>query len=129
METKLVRGAAVGVAVLAIGISGIRTSWWGIATETAAPDDLVTETCTLAELAVDDPSAAADGFLIDVHGPLHAVAGDLVVTDRAAAARLLEAKGRIESAIDGGATNGAELSTELAALAERLPGNTRCEDI
>ena len=127
METKLVRGVAAGVAAVALAVSGVLTSWWGI--QPIPAEGLHDQTCALARLAVDDPAAAADGFMIDVHGPLHTVARDLVASDRTAAARLLEAKGAVERGIDETPTNGAELSDRLAVLAERLPGSRPCEEM
>ena len=121
------RGIAAGVAALAVAVSGALTSWWGI--QPIPAEDLQAQTCALARLAVDDPAAAADGFMIDVHGPLHTVARELVVSDRTAAARLLEAKGAVERGIDETPANGAELSERLAVLAERLPGSHQCEEM
>lgn len=127
MQTKALRGVVAGLAVLAVVTSGVLTSWWG--TAPVAADDLRSRTCELAALAVDDPSAAADGFMSDVHGPMHTVAADLMATDRSAAARLLEAKLGVESAIDVAAGAEGDLSVRLAELAERLPGATSCEEI
>lgn len=126
-KTKQVRSLAVGLAALALVVSGLLTSWWG--TEPVVTDDLLARTCELANLAETDPPAAANGFLNDVHGPIHTVANDLLSTDRSAAARLLEAKFGVERMLNEGApADTGELSAQLTQVAERLPGAS-CEEM
>ncbi|MEX1163211.1 MAG: hypothetical protein WEB03_06490 [Nitriliruptor sp.] len=127
MHTKLVRGAAAGVALGAVVASGLVTSWWG--TVPVEAGDLRSRTCELSGLAGEDPSAAGEGFMRDVHGPLHTVARELLTTDRPAAARLLEAKRAVESAIDGEPNTSRDLPDRLSKLAGRLPGAAPCEEI
>ena len=126
VRPTVIRGSAAGVAVLAVIASGALTSWWGMAP--VAADDLRSQTCQLAVVAAADPAAGADGFMTDVHGPMHTVAADLLATDRPAAARLLEAKLGVERTIDAEASVESELSARLRDLAERLPGATPCEE-
>lgn len=61
-----------------------------------------------------DLQVARASFQDRVHGPLHDVAATAAKTDRAAAARLLEAKQRVEAAL---ATNSDSLAASLGALA------------
>lgn len=55
--------------------------------------------CRTADVA-DDPTAARKVFYDTVHQPLHQLADDTAAEDRAAAAALLEAKQRVEAALD-----------------------------
>ncbi len=81
---------------------------------------------TLAEAG--DAQGAADTFLSRSHAELHTIADRLSASDRDAAARLLEAKQRVEVAIDNPATASPEivagqisaLEAEVAVAAEHL---------
>jgi len=77
----------------------------GLAACTGTPPraDLMTSLCAAIEqAAAGDADAAADTFEVDAHTPLHDLADDLATIDRAATARLLEAKYDLESSIRGG---------------------------
>lgn len=52
------------------------------------------------------------------HGPLHELAASATEIDRAVAAQLLVAKGKVEAAMHDDATTHASLATDLTALAE-----------
>lgn len=111
------------LAALAAGCGGSAT------TTTAASDgepDLAAQVCALAAMA-DDPSAAASTFNLEVHDPLHDVADQLIEDEeRAAAARLLEAKAAAEGLLADDTADPEELRESLVTLAERLPGSDGC---
>lgn len=69
-----------------------------------------------AQGASEDPSSARTAFA-RAHGPLHDLAQDVQSRDRQTAARLLEDKQRVESALDRTPGPG-ELATPLADLVE-----------
>lgn len=82
---------------------------------TSAPAQVHDRLCAaLTAAAGGDLGTARASFQDRVHGPLHDLAAAATETDRAAAARLLEAKQRVEAAL---ASNGDSLATDLAALA------------
>jgi hypothetical protein len=85
---------------------------------------IAAELCRLATLAGSDPAAAAGAF---DHQPLHAVADELAMTDRAAAGRLLEAKARAEALAREADPDAEELTAALADLAARLPDHQGCD--
>lgn len=73
--------------------------------------------CAAAEAARAGDRAAARAAFADVHGPLHALAGQLEEQDRGAARRLLEAKQRVEVGLESGP---APPDGELDALAAEV---------
>lgn len=122
---KLLRQrAVVGVAAVAVISSGALTSWWGL--RPATTDRVAERLCAIAELATEDPAAAGARFMIDTHEPLHVVAGDLLDVDRGRAARLFEAKYRIERAISDETTTARDLARRLTELAELVEEDRRC---
>lgn len=85
------------------------------AVTTSASGQVHDQVCAaLTAAAKGDLDTARATFQDRVHGPLHDIAATAADTDRAASARLLEAKQRVEAAL---ATNGDSLRTDLAALA------------
>ncbi len=58
-------------------------------------------------LRTGDPAAAAASFTRRIHTPLHELAANAETVDRAATARLLEAKQRVEADLEGGDQTGA----------------------
>lgn len=73
--------------------------------------------CAAAEAAAAGDRAGARAAFADVHGPLHALAGQLEEQDRGAAGRLLEAKQRAEAGLESGP---APPAGELDALAAEV---------
>ncbi len=76
----------------------------GASSATAAgdggPPALLYSLCAAEALVADGDVAAADRrFLNDAHEPLHELADELTETDRAAAARLLQAKEAVEAGL------------------------------
>lgn len=69
----------------------------------------------LCEASRAEPDAAAALFVDRVHGPLHVLADEIASEDRAVAARLLEAKQSVESALEP-ETGRARLRAELDRL-------------
>lgn len=63
----------------------------------AEPDGLLGSLCSAIE--ADTAEAAANIFETQVHGPLHTFADEVGAEDRALAARVLEAKFDVESAV------------------------------
>ena len=63
--------------------------------------DLYADVCASAAAAkAGDRDAAERKFVDDAHGPLHQLAAAAEARDRASAARLLEAKQRVEAAVE-----------------------------
>lgn len=123
VPSKLLQRVVVGSAVVAVLGSGALTSWWGL--QPVDTDGVAERLCTLAEQAPEDPTAVGARFMIDAHEPLHVVAGELLDVDRARAARLFEAKYRVEHAISS-ETTGRDLAQRLAELAELVEEDGRC---
>lgn len=74
--------------------------------------DVYSDVCAAASAAQDGQRDAAERRFVDeAHGPLHELAAAAGARDRAAAGRLLEAKQRVEAAVE---TNAPDL--ELADL-------------
>lgn len=71
--------------------------------------------CAARDQAAADPAAARRTFFDGAHDELHAIAGEVEVVDRAAAARLLVAKQAVEAGF--AAPSGPELSARLDQLA------------
>lgn len=92
------------------------------------PDALTAEICSLATLATEEPQAAADGFGIEVHDPLHELVDELLQEDRSAASRLLRDKSAVETLARQSSPDGTELQEALGDLAERIPGSSGCPD-
>ena len=87
----------------------------------ADSDPTLSAVCRVAELAgAGDAAGARRALLNEAHGPLHTLAQEAADDgDRAAAAGLLEAKERIESAPEGAtATNADALVAATVAAAE-----------
>jgi hypothetical protein len=77
----------------------------GDASPSAAPlTDAAAALCTAKSQAATDPLAARRMFYDRAHDHLHELARQAQGADRAAAARLLEAKQRVEHDLDAGAT-------------------------
>jgi hypothetical protein len=88
---------------------------------TTQPDLMTTLCAAIDQAAAGDAEAAADTFEVDAHTPLHDLADDLAGADRAATARLLEAKYDLESSIRGGTMAPAPLVHQrLLALTEQV---------
>ena len=66
--------------------------------------DAAAALCTAKRQAATDPLAARRVFYERAHDPLHDLARQAQTADRPAAARLLEAKQRVEHDLDAGAT-------------------------
>lgn len=73
--------------------------------------------CAAAQAAGAGDRAGARAAFADVHGPLHALAGQVEEQDRGAAGRLLEAKQRAEAGLESGP---APPAGELDALAAEV---------
>ncbi len=73
--------------------------------------------CTARAQAGADVKAAATTFYDRSHDALHDLARALDASDRAASARVLEGKQRVESALERGAP-GPDVAAELGSLAE-----------
>jgi hypothetical protein len=114
----LVLVAAVPVTVLAVTRSGgSDEANDGEATSPAARTHA--GLCTALALADDDDvSGARAAFYDRSHDGLHELAATATDVDPAAAARLLEAKQRVESLLDGGAPTRADLTSALGGLAD-----------
>lgn len=132
-------GSSLAVAVVLAGCAGaddssVRDATAGADAQTFAapsPDEpepavaaIAEELCRLTTLAGSDPAEAANSF---DHQPLHAVADELAMTDRAATGRLLEAKARTETLARGVDPDAEELSAALGDLAARLPDHEGCD--
>lgn len=89
-----------------------------------AQDPAVAAVCRVAELAsAGDPVEAHRVLLNDAHGPLHTLAEEAADDgDRAAAARLLEAKEAIESAPEGATETNADALVAATVAATRAAG-------
>lgn len=116
----LLAGAAVAaVMVAAVAVWGEAPGGSPSSTTAAAaslPAGSVHERlCRVVSAAAGgDLRAARNAFQDRVHGPLHDLAAAAAEADRSAAARLLEAKQRVEADL---ATNADSLAADLAALA------------
>lgn len=85
---------AIALAVAAVAVAACGTS-------AGAGDTLGEDLCRAA--GAEDAETAVDVFEADVHTPLHELADTVGQADREVAARLLEAKFAVESAIAGDA--------------------------
>jgi len=98
-----ITAALVGLAALLLAGCGPASS--GDASASAAPlADAAAALCTAKDEAASDPLAARRVFYERAHDHLHELARQAQRTDRSAAARLLEAKQRVEHDLDAGAT-------------------------
>lgn len=90
-------------------------------------DGPVALTCELADLAGDDPEAAARRFDVELHADLHELADERAEDDRAASARLLEAKNRVERLLADEPLDGEAIAGALEELAVTLaPDDAGC---
>ena len=98
-STRTWAAIAAGIAVFGVVTAVLVTR----GQDAPARSPLVDGVCRVASLASDgDVDGAKRVFVSDVHGPLHELAaGAAQSDDRAAAARLLEVKERIESSARG----------------------------
>ncbi len=71
---------------------------------------------TEAAVRSGDVAGASRIFTDTVHGPLHDVANEAAASDRAAAARLLEAKQAVELGLERSPADPATLGSQLARL-------------
>ena len=120
----VVLAVAVGPPVGACGGSGPSTGTASPSATTAAPAGsalagLGDRVCAVARSArAGDADSARASFFGPVHDDLHELADELSRTDRPAAARLLEAKQRVESDLASLETTGdLEASADELALA------------
>lgn len=90
---------------------------------------VVTGLCEAASLAASRPAEAERIFQNEVHVPLHDLAAEVGEADRAAAARLLEAKGSVESALGAGSIEGDALEEELAGLLDATIAGLKTIDV
>lgn len=86
----------------------------------AAGREVVLGLCAALEDVGADPARAERAFVDRAHGGLHALAAAAEGADRAAAARLLEAKRRVEAGFEDGGPGLAELEELLAATRDAL---------
>lgn len=87
-------------------------------------DPMVAAVCRVAELtAAGDPVGAQRVLVNDAHGPLHTLAREAAVEgDRAAAARLLEAKEAIEAGPEGATASDADALVAATVAAAQAAG-------
>ena len=107
------RGALV-LPVLALTACGAGISADGTEPSGEALRATATAVCSSLDIVAADPSSAVAVFQNDAHDGLHALAAAPAL-DRSDAARLLEAKARVEGAISGGAPS-QDLREDLAEL-------------
>lgn len=113
----LLAGAGVAaVVVAAVAVFGEAPGTPVPSTAATSSPQRVHDRLCAALTAADggDLATARATFQDRVHGPLHDIAAAAAETDRAAAARLLEAKQRVEASL---ATNADSLAGDLAGLA------------
>lgn len=114
------------VAAVVVVVAGLLARSTLLDSDGQEDDPTVVAVCRVAELArAGKPGEARRVFTNDVHGPLHTLAQEAADNgDRAAAARLLEAKELIESEPEGPTAAHAdalEKATVAAADAARRP--------
>jgi len=87
-------------------------------------DATVAAVCRVAQLTrAGDPTGAHRVLINDAHGPLHTLAEEAAEDgDRAAAARLLEAKEAVESAPEGATATDADALVTATAAAAKAAG-------
>lgn len=106
---------ALVVAVVGVVLVAVIATRPGSPRAVSAHERAYRDTCgSVADAEAGDPDGAARRFADRVHGPLHTLAAAAADVDRATAARLLEAKGTAEDAVD---PPGAGTSPALTALA------------
>lgn len=109
--------AAVVVAIVAVVIIFTRSDDDSSLTATSPAARAHAGVCTAMALARDgDREGARRTFFDESHEPLHELAAAAAERDRGAAARLLEAKEKVESDLTGGS---ASLADDLGRLATR----------
>lgn len=85
--------------------------------------------CEANRVAEDAPERAHDLFFDEAHATLHVLADEVSERDRAAAAALLEAKERAESALSSEDVSSEELRRDLDALVDATIAATRAVDV
>ena len=103
-----------GVALLVAGLLAISTLMPEEDGDAMPAGDVHDQLC--AALATRDATQAAEQFSYRVHRPLHGLAASAQVKDQAVAARLLEAKERVEASLE----EQSSLLVELGALEPRV---------
>ena len=127
----VIRAATTAATILLLGACG-STPDGSTATSDAAATTETAPTTSTPSTPVADPAfaqlcgvlgAALAGDAEEAratfdHGPLHTLADDALEQDRAVAARLLEAKEAVESAMADASTRSDEIAIELQALVD-----------
>lgn len=108
LRVLCVVGAALALVVVGVVLTSCGDGGGVVNPEGSAPDAGALCTSLQAAKAGDGDRARA-AFMDDAHEPLHELARELESIDRAEAARLLEAKQRVESAIERDALSSADL--------------------
>lgn len=90
---------------------------------------VVTGLCEAAAVAASQPEDAERIFQDEVHVPLHELAADLGEADRAVAARLLEAKDSVESALEARPIEPEALDDDLSELLDVTIAGLRTIDV
>ena len=114
LDLMLDRRRALVLPVLALTACGAGVSADGSETSGEALRATATAVCSSLNVVATDPSSAVAIFQNDAHDGLHALAAAPAL-DRSDAARLLEAKARIEEAISGDAPS-RDLRQDLVEL-------------
>lgn len=105
----------VAIAVLL----GAAVACGSTATGESGADPLVSDICAAADSALAGHANDAEERFVDrAHQRLHELAAEVTEVDRAVAARLLEAKQRVEADLDHEPVDAAALSEDLGALAD-----------
>lgn len=126
----LIRAAATATIIFVLGACGSAADESTGTSDTAATSGAARATST-STLAADSAFAQLCGVLGAAlagdteearatfdHGPLHTLADDALQLDRGVAARLLEAKEAVESAMADTSTGSDEIAVELEALVD-----------